>query len=193
MAPKAIENSAATTDAPEKSADSEQRRVDEGVGMAHAVRAANSAERRHRTDQAPMSVAAEPQPQPLPLTRPSVSAPVPSVTRAVPNASGRGTGCPSHARQTPPAQDQRSQPDRHVDQKHPAPARRDQQASGHRSERSREATHGGPSPDRARPALGGGSSEDEAQGSGGEERGPGGLHEPERDQHRQAGRGTTRG
>ena len=89
MAPKAIENSAATTDAPEKA-----RTPNKAESMSGLEGRTQCAANRASAATAPTkatSVAAEPQPQSLPLTKPSVSAPVPSVIRAVPSASGRGT------------------------------------------------------------------------------------------------------
>ena len=116
-------------------------------------RAVWSGEQRQRQPPPPSertSVRASPQPHVPPLTRPSTSAPTPPVISSAPSGVRHGHGMAGHVRQPPPADGQREQPDRHVDEEHPAPARRHEQSADHRAERGRQAADRGPGADRAR-------------------------------------------
>jgi hypothetical protein len=63
--------------------------------------------------------------------------------------TGPADRVPGHGREPPPAEGERGQTDRHVDQEDPAPAGRDQQPSDHRAERGGEPAHRGPGADGA--------------------------------------------
>ncbi|MEA2211553.1 MAG: hypothetical protein QOF83_1501 [Solirubrobacteraceae bacterium] len=95
MAPKAIENRTATSEAPVKVR--ARNRSAEMRGLpARAQCTANSARAMPDRVRA-VSVEPDPQPQSWPLTRPRVSAATPPVTSPAPSASGVRTGCPGTA------------------------------------------------------------------------------------------------
>ena len=81
-------------------------------------------------------------------------------------------------RQPEPADHQRGQPDRHVDQEHPAPADRDQQAADDRPERGGHATGGGPGADRTAAPVRRVAGQHQAERSGREQGRAGRLDQP---------------
>ena len=185
IAPKAIENRTATAEAPVNGRTLNSARSISGL-LARAVCAANRASASTATSSTPM-VRAEPQPQEPPCTNPSASAPTPPVISSAPSASGRRTGMAGDRGEKAPAGRERCQPDRHVDQEHPAPTRLDQHAADGGTQGGGHAAHGGPGPDRAVPALGREAGQDQPERGGGEQRRAGRLHDPEGDEHGQAG------
>ena len=124
---------------------------------------------------------AEPHPQSPPLTRPRVSAATPPVTSTTPSGSGRSMVWPG-TRGRRRTDDQRSDADRNVDQKHPAPTRRDEQPTDHRADRRCRAADRRPRANSAVPPIRCRGGQHEAERGRCQQRGTRSLHQPECDE-----------
>ena len=187
IAPNAIENSNATAEAPVNGRTPNSERSISGLWW-RAVRSANSDSRTSASTSTP-TVRELPQPHEPPSTSPSVSEPTPPVISSALSEIRHRDRMTRYLGQHPPAGDQRGDPDRHVHQEHPPPARGDEQTADGRSERGRDPADRGPRPDRAMAALGRERRQDQPERGRRQQRRAGRLDHTEGDEHGQAGRG----
>ncbi len=138
-------------------------------------------------------MAADPQPQSLPLTSPKVREATPAVASTTPRASGRSTRVTRDVRESTPADDERGDADRHVDQEDPTPAGGDQQPADDRAHCGGHPTDRGPRSHGSVPAFSRVGGEDQAEGGRREQRRSRRLYETEDDEHADAGGGGTGG
>ncbi len=178
MPPKDAEKSTATSEAPVKERTRNSAGSTSGLRLA-AVEHEQPEQHQRADEDADRRGRAPPPVVPLDQRRRS-SAPTPGGhqhraerRRAVDRVAGNG-GQPA------PADDQRRDADGDVDQEHPAPARRHQQAPDHRAERRGHAADRSPRPDRATTALGREGGQHQAERGRGEQCRPCRLDQAER-------------